>query len=355
MTELDDLRNKIDALDAQILSLLNERAKIAVRIGEVKRETGAEAYAPGRESEIFESLARRNNGPFPAEGLRAVFREIVSACRSLEKPLRVAYLGPEATFTHLACLRRFGSSVEAVPVETIPGVFKEVERGGTEFGVVPVENSTEGVINYTVDSLIDSDLKITSEILLDVSQHLLAAGRDLSRVKKVYSHPQAVAQCRGWLEKNLPRVEIVEVSSTAKAAEMAAKDPDAAAIASEAAATLYRLEIVEPKIEDRPNNQTRFLVIGRKETPRTGRDKTSLVFSIKDRPGALYKMLEPFANRGINLTRLDARPSKQRTWEYLFFMDLAGHVEDPSVREAVEALRGECLFLKVLGSYPADL
>ncbi|MBI3393347.1 MAG: prephenate dehydratase [Nitrospirae bacterium] len=355
MSELDDLRNRIDELDARVLALLNERAKIAVRIGEVKRETGAEAYAPVRENEVFGRLDRSNAGPFPAAGLRAVFREIVSACRSLERPLRVAYLGPEATFTHLACLRRFGSSVEAVPVETIPGVFKEVERGGMEFGVVPVENSTEGVINYTVDSLIESDLKITSEILLDVSQHLLSAERDLSRVKKVYSHPQAVAQCRGWLDKNMPRALIVEVSSTAKAAEMASKDPEAAAIASEAAAGLYRLEIVEPKIEDRPNNQTRFLVIGKKDTPRTGRDKTSLVFSIKDRPGALYKMLEPFAHRGINLTRLDARPSKQRTWEYLFFMDLAGHVEDSAVKEAIASLEAGCLFLKVLGSYPADL
>ncbi len=354
MSELDDLRRQIDELDARVLSVLNERAKIAVRIGEVKRGTGAEAYAPVRENEVFGRIERSNAGPFPAAGLRAVFREIVSACRSLERPLRVAYLGPEATFTHLACLRRFGSSAEAVPIETIPGVFKEVERGGTEFGVVPVENSTEGVVNYTVDSLIESDLKITAEILLDVSQQLLSVGRDISRVKKVYSHPQAVAQCRGWLDKNLPRAEIVEVSSTAKAAEMAAKDPEAAAIASEAAAALYQLDVLEPKIEDRPNNQTRFLVIGQKETPRTGRDKTSLVFSIKDSPGALYKMLEPFAHRGINLTRLDARPSKQRTWEYLFFLDLTGHVEDSPVREAVESLRGGCLFLKVLGSYPAD-
>jgi chorismate mutase/prephenate dehydratase len=350
---LDSLRKTIDALDEKVLDLLNQRAKIAIEIGRLKKENKADLHAPTREIEVFDRLLNLNKGPFPNEALRAVFREIMSASLAMEGPLKVAYLGPKATFTHLACLRQFGFSATYVPVNSIKEVFYEVERGRVDYGVVPIENSTEGVVNHTLDMFVDSPLKIVGEVLQEVSHHLMNRSGKMEDVKRIYSHPHAIAQCRIWLENNLPHIPMTEVSSTAKAAEDCVEDPSAAAIASELAAQLYGLQIIKRRIEDNINNYTRFLVISQKSLRRTGKDKTSVMFTIRDRVGALYDMLRPFAQYGINLTKIESRPSKKKAWEYIFFVDLQGHTEDEKVRAALEELKSQCLFLKVLGSYPA--
>lgn len=347
-----ELRKKIDEIDDRLLDLLNERARIVIEVGNIKKAERLEIHSPSRERQIMERLAKRNTGPFPQEALRAVYREILSSSLSLERPLRVAYLGPRATFTHMAGMQKFGLAAQYLPVESIKDVFSEVERARADYGVVPVENSTEGVVNYTLDMFIDSDLKIWAEIMLEVSQHLMNKSGRIEDITKIYTHPQVPGQCREWLDKNLPGVPVLSAPSTARAAEMAADDPTSAAIASEMAAVLYSLQIVAKNIQDNPNNYTRFLVIAAKSPGRTGNDKTSIMFSIKDRVGALLSMLKPFANRGINLTRLDARPSGRKVWDYVFFLDMAGHIEDKAVSEAIDDLRHESLFLKVLGSYP---
>ncbi len=352
--DLGELRKQIDAIDQQILDLLNRRAAVVQQVGQVKLREGMDFHAPQREEEILERLTRGNPGPFPVRGVRSVYREIISACRALEHPLRVAYLGPRATFTHLACLKRFGEAAEYVPVRSIRDVFQEVEKEKAAYGVVPIENSTEGVVSHTLDMFVDSDLKIGGEILLDVSHHLLSRSGEKAAIEKIYSHAHAIAQSRRWLEANLPHVPVLEVASTAAAAETASRDPNAAAIASELAARLYGLEVVSARIEDAANNFTRFLIVGRKPAPRTGHDKTSILFSIKDRVGALYGMLEPFAEGGINLTKIESRPSKTKVWEYLFYVDFEGHGEDPRVERALARLSEQCLFLKVLGSYPSE-
>lgn len=350
---IETLRETIDAIDDKILDLLNQRARIAIEIGKQKKANKADLHAPTRELEVYDRLQSLNKGPFPDEALRAVFREIMSATLALEGPLKVAYLGPKATFTHLACLRQFGFSATYVPVNSIKEVFFEVERGRVEYGVVPIENSTEGVVNHTLDMFIDSPLKIVGEVLQEVSHHLMNRSGKMEDVKRLFSHPHAIAQCRVWLENHLPQIPITEVSSTAKAAEYCAEDPSAAAIASELAAQLYGLKILKRRIEDNINNYTRFLVISQKNLGRTGKDKTSILFSIRDRVGALYDMLRPFSHFGINLTKIESRPSKKKAWEYIFFVDLEGHMEDEKVRAALEELKDQCLFLKVLGSYPA--
>lgn len=347
------LRKQIDELDSQILELLNKRAEIVIEIGREKAKEDLDFHVPQREEEIYARLSQQNQGPFPTEAVRAVFREILSACLSLERPLRVAYLGPEGTFTHLACIKRFGLSAQFVPVRGIADVFAEVEKGNVDYGVVPIENSTEGVVSHTLDMFIDSDLKICGEILSQISHNLLSRSGGLKEIRKVYSHPHAIAQSKRWLEANLPDVDIFEVSSTASAAELAAKDPAAAAIASELAADLYGLQVIYRRIEDNPRNFTRFLVVGKKPSAPTGNDKTSIVVSIRDRVGALYQLLQPFAENGINLTKIESRPSKQKAWEYLFYIDFEGSVEEERVQRALEAVREESLFLKVLGSYPA--
>lgn len=349
---IPELRRQIDELDSQILELLNKRAEIVIKIGQEKARANLDFHVPQREEEIYARLSQANPGPFPTEAVRAVFREIFSACLSLEHPLRVAYLGPEGTFTHLACIKRFGLSAQFVPVRTIADVFAEVEKGNVDYGVVPIENSTEGVVSHTLDMFIDSDLKICGEILSQISHNLLSRSGDLKEIRKVYSHPHAIAQSKRWLEANFSGVEILEVSSTAAAAELAAKDPTAAAIASELAADLYGLQVIYRRIEDNPRNFTRFLVIGRKPSAPTGNDKTSIVVSIRDRVGALYQLLRPFAENGINLTKIESRPSRQKAWEYLFYVDFEGSVEEERVQRALEAVREESLFLKVLGSYP---
>lgn len=347
------LRRLIDQLDEQILSRLNERAKLVMRIGKLKEANLSDLHAPVREIEIYDRLSRLNKGPFPDEALRTVFREIISASLSLEGPLKVAYLGPKATFTHLACIRQFGSSAGYAPVNSIKEVFSEVERGRAEYGVVPIENSTEGVVNHTLDMFIDSPLKIVGEVMQEVSHHLMNKSGKIEEVRHLYSHPHAIAQCRIWLENHLPNIPMTEVYSTAKAAENCNDDPSAAAIASELAAQLYGLQIIKRRIEDNINNFTRFLVISRKGLERTGCDKTSIMFTIRDRVGALHDMLKPFAEYGLNLTKIESRPSKKKAWEYIFFVDLEGHRQDPKVKEALERLKEQCLFLKVLGSYPA--
>jgi chorismate mutase/prephenate dehydratase len=346
------LRRKIDEVDSKILSLLNERADLVTEVGREKARANMDLHVPQREEEIFARLVRENRGRFPGRAIRPVFREIISACRSLEGPLKLAYLGPEGTFTHLACMRRFGVSAEFVPVATIGDVFAEVEKGNVEYGVVPIENSSEGVVSHTLDMFVESDLKICGEILLEISHSLLSKSGDLRKVKRIYSHPHAFAQSRRWLGVNLPRVPLREAPSTAAAAELAAKEPAAAAIASELAASLYKLKVISKKIEDSPHNFTRFLIIGQKPSAPTDRDKTSLMFSIRDRVGALHRILEPFAKYQINLTKIESRPSKTKAWEYIFYLDVEGNAAEESVKAALSILQEECLFLKVLGSYP---
>jgi chorismate mutase / prephenate dehydratase len=302
---------------------------------------------------VLDRVVAMNRGPLPAEAVRAVWREILSASLALEHPLPVAYLGPPATFTHQAAVRRFGSSTRFVPVRGIADIFDEVERGRAEYGVVPVENSTEGAVNITLDRLIDSEVLITGEITLDITQHLLSLAPDLGEIKTVCSHPQALAQCRQWLTTHLPGVTIEETPSTTAAAERAKDDPTLAGIASEMAARLYDVPVLRPRIEDNPFNSTRFLVIGRRPVSATGRDKTSILFSMKNEPGVLYSILQPFAERRLNLTKIESRPTKRRPWEYVTFVDFEGHRETADVQAVLSKVKERCQFLKILGSYPA--
>lgn len=352
MSELDKLRNNIDMLDDNILKLLNKRAENVLKVGKIKRDKKAKFYRPERERQILERLTSNNKGAFPNSALKSLYREILSASLSLEEPLKVAYFGPIATFTHLASIRHFGSSSDFIPLESIKGVFEAVDSEKAEFGVVPIENSTEGVISYTLDMFMDFELKITAEIMLEVSQNLLSKNRTKNKIKKIYSHPPATTQCRRWLEINMPLIPVIEVSSTAKAAELAAKESNAAAIASELAAKVYKLNFVGSNIEDSKHNVTRFLVISREPYKKTGRDKTSIMFSIKDKPGALYDILSPFKKAKINLTKIESRPSRRKAWEYIFFVDMEGHIDDKKVERAIETLKQGCLYLKILGSYP---
>lgn len=352
MGKIEKLRDEIDAIDEEVLKLLNKRSNVVLEIAKIKRENKVKFYSPEREQQIIERLTSLNKGPFPNDALKALYREILSASLSIEEPLKVAYFGPVATFTHLAALRHFGSSAAFMPVDSIKDVFEAVDSGKAEFGVVPIENSNEGVISYTLDMFMDYDLKITAEIMLEVSHNLLSKSGDKSRIRKIYSHPPATAQCRRWLEANMPGVPVMEATSTAKAAEIASKEEDAAAIASELAAKVYDLNFVESHIEDSKHNVTRFLVIAKESYPRTGKDKTSIMFSIKDRPGALYDILSPFKKAKINLTKIESRPSRRKAWEYIFFVDMEGHTEDKKVRKAIEGVKEGCLYLKILGSYP---
>jgi len=352
MGELDKIRNEIDAVDEEILKLLNKRANFALEVAKIKRSNKSKFYSPERERQILERLTSLNKGPLPNDALKALYREILSLSLSLEEPLKVAYFGPQATFTHLAALRHFGSSAEFIPVENIKGIFGVVDSEKAEFGVVPIENSTEGVISYTLDMFMDYDLKIAAEIMLEVSHNLLSKSGDKNRIKKIYSHLPATAQCRRWLESNMPGMPIVEATSTAKAAELASREEDSAAIASELAAKVYDLNFVESHIEDSKHNVTRFLVISKEACPRTGKDKTSIMFSIKDKPGALYDILLPIKKAKINLTKIESRPSRRKAWEYIFFVDMEGHIEDKKVRKAIKGIKDDCLYLKILGSYP---
>ena len=349
--DLQELRIKIDSIDRGIVRLLNDRYEVVKQVGEWKRERGEPIYVPEREKALLEKLETINRGPMPNSTLRAVYREIMSGALRLENPLKVAFFGPEATFTHLAAKMKFGHGVEYLSKSTIADVFHAVESGKCDYGCVPVENSTEGVVNYTLDMLMDSSVKICAEINMRIQQCLLS-NAEKSKIKVVYSHAQSLGQCRNWLTEHLPGVETIAVVSNSRAADLAAREEGAAAIGSELAAEVYGLKIVEKGIQDNPNNTTRFLVTGTQEVKPSGQDKTSICFAIKDRVGVLYDALLPFKNEGITLTMIESRPSKVQNWEYYFFIDLLGHIEDEKVKRAIEYLRPQTQALRVLGSYP---
>lgn len=350
---VDVLRNRIDQIDEKIVKLLNDRASLAQRIGQSKSLTSQEVYVPNREKEILQRATHLNRGPLPASAIRSVYREIISGCRSLETPLRVVFFGAEATYSHLAAREQFGSSAELRPSASIAEVFQEVTQGRASFGVVPIENSTEGVVAHTLDCLVDSDLQICAEIFLEIHHNLLSKSGHSDHVQRIISHPQALAQCRGWINAHFPKIAVEEVASTAHAAMAAANDAGIAAISSALAREVYRLQTIAANIEDRANNITRFLVVGKLLTKPGRGDKTSLFFSAKDKPGVLHRMLQPFARSRINLCKIESRPIKNKPWEYLFFLDLMGHREQPAVKRAIAALEKNCLFFKILGSYPS--
>lgn len=352
--DLQELRIKIDSIDREIVRLLNERYEVVKEVGEWKRERGEPFYVPEREKALLEKLENLNRGPMPNSTLRAVYREILSGALRLENPLKVAFFGPEATFTHLAAKMKFGHGVEYISRSTIADVFHDVEAGKSDYGCVPVENSTEGVVNYTLDMLVDSSVKICAEINMRIQQCLLS-NVEKPQIKVVYSHAQSLGQCRNWLTQNLPGVETVAVVSNSRAAYLAAHEDGAAAIGSELAAEVYGLKIVEKGIQDNPNNTTRFLVTGTQDVKPSGQDKTSICFAIKDRVGALYDCLLPFKHAGVTLTMIESRPSKRRNWEYLFFVDMLGHATDPGIASALDELNSLAHSLKILGSYPCAI
>lgn len=351
---LPEIRKKIDALDDKIIELLNDRTKLALEIGKVKHKEGKEIYAPARESQIYEKIEKLAGGPLPDTALKAIYREIMSASIALEKDVTISYLGPEATFTHLASLSKFGSSVNYAPADSINGVFQEVEHGHADYGVIPVENSIEGAVNHSLDMFIDSDLKICSEILFPISHNLMSNSKQKD-IKRVYSHPQVFGQCRAWIEKKLPNVDLIDTVSTTNAAKRAQQEDGSAAIASKLAATLYNLPILVENIQDFAQNMTRFIVMSRQIPPPTKRDKTSIIVSIKDKVGGLHEMLAPIRKSGINMTKIESRPSKKRAWDYYFFIDFEGHVQSPKVKKMLNSMEGKVKFFKVLGSYPTTL
>jgi chorismate mutase / prephenate dehydratase len=352
--ELDAARRQIDELDAEILRLISERARCAQQVAHIKRRDDHEAacYRPEREAEVLRRVLARNAGPLSDEEMARLFREIMSACLALEQPLKIAFLGPEGTFTQEAALKHFGHSVQTVALYAIDEVFREVESGSAHYGVVPIENSTEGVVNHTLDTFLQSPLKINGEVELRIHHHLLSMQTDAARIGRVYSHQQSLAQCRRWLDANLGNAERIAVSSNAEAARRAREEPDTAAIAGDAAAAKYDLRVLRKNVEDNPNNTTRFLIIGRHSVPPSGHDKTSLVVSGRNRPGLLFKLLEPLARSGVSMTRIASRPSQLVNWEYVFFLDVEGHSEDVHLKASLDALRQQADLFKVLGSYP---
>jgi len=344
-------RKAIDRLDAQIVRLLNDRTRHVLEIGNIKIKAGEEIYAPHRERAVLERLCRMNAGPLSNESLRVIYREVMSSALALEKSMTVAYLGPEATFTHQAALRRFGSSLRYAAQKTIADVFAEVAKKRADYGVVPVENSTEGAVTHTLDMFVDSDLKIVAQIILPI-QHCLVGNGRRSRIRKLFTHPQALAQCRSWVQNHLAGSEIIETSSNARSAELAAREKDSSAITGALAAKRYKLRILESDIQDNSANATRFLVLGRQCGPQTGRDRTSLMLSITHEVGALHRALASFRRFKLNMTNIESRPSKRKAWEYFFFVDCEGHEHDRKVAGAIAELRKECNYVKVLGSYP---
>ncbi len=349
--ELSRHRNAIDSIDSQIVDLLNARTEHVLAIGNIKVAAGGSIYAPHRERAVLNKVSKLNGGPVPDASLHAIYREIMSCALSLEKTMSIAFLGPAATFTHLAAIRRFGHSLTYVPQKTIADVFTEVGKGRADYGVVPVENSTEGVVNNTLDMFVDSNLKVVAQIVMPI-QHCLVGRGQKSRIKKLYSHPQALGQCRGWVQTHFPRAEIIESSSTTRAAELAAADKSAAAIASTLAAEQYGLKILEQDIQDNTANITRFLVLGTQCSPSTGNDRTSLMMRITHEVGALHRALEPFQKHRLNMTKIESRPSKRKAWEYYFFIDVDGHMDDPPVKKAIQVLEERCGYVKILGSFP---
>jgi chorismate mutase/prephenate dehydratase len=350
--ELDKLRAQIDALNLDILVKLNERARLARAIGTLKV---GQAYRPEREAEVLRRIKAANEGPLSGETVALLFREIMSACLALERPVTVAYLGPPGTFSERAAIKHFGHAAQPQPEPSIDEVYRAVESGAADFGVVPVENSTEGAVGRSLDLMPQTPRQVCGEVVLRIHHNLMAKGppADFAAIRRVFSHGQSLAQCHEWLNNNLPDAERVAVASNAEAARRAAEEPGSAAVAGEMAAEHYGLAILAPNIEDEPNNTTRFLVLGDYEPKPSGRDKTSLVLSARNRAGAVYEMLTPFATRGVSMTKFESRPSKVALWEYLFFVDIEGHRDDPQVASALEEVGRIAGYLKVLGSYPA--
>uniref|UniRef100_A0A7C4EP68 Bifunctional chorismate mutase/prephenate dehydratase n=1 Tax=Thermodesulfovibrio aggregans TaxID=86166 RepID=A0A7C4EP68_9BACT len=350
--KLQNLRDKIDGIDRKILTLLNERAKIAIKISEIKKAKELSFYDPVREKNIIDNLLKLNTGPFSDETVKTIFREILSATLALQESQKVAYLGPEGTFTHLAAIKYFGKFVEFEPQDNIKNIFEAVEKGTSRFGVVPIENSNEGTLTYTLDMFMQYKVKISGEIIIPITHHLLSLTGKKEKIKKIYSHLHAKAQCREWLMRNMPDIPVYDVTSTAEAARQASADEESAAIASEFAASLYGLKFVVKHIEDYKNNYTRFFILSKNFPHKTGSDKTSIMFSLQDRPGALYNALKPFKDSNINLTKIESRPSKIRKWEYIFFVDFTGHIEDETVQKTLEKVKKHCIEFVHLGSYP---
>jgi chorismate mutase/prephenate dehydratase len=351
---LDKLRDNIKEKDREIIRLLNERAQISVQIGKIKGEDGIDVYDPAQEAKVHGYLRELNSGHLPQEAVTAIFREVISASRSLQKPTTIAFLGPEASFSHMAARLHFGESSRFFPQTGIARVFDEVEKGAIDWGVVPVENSLEGSVNITLDRLITTILKIRAETYLRISQCLIASAKNMKDIKRIYSHPHALAQCQVWIKTNLPNCALGEAESTAAAAQMVRGKKDEAAIGSLLAAQIYGLNTLAEGIEDNSSNMTRFLVIGRGESDPTGNDKTSLIFATPDLPGSLHRALASFARRKLNLTKIESHPVKERLWEYIFFVDMMGHVKDKEVKNCLRELKEKTTFLKILGSYPKE-
>ncbi len=350
---LEKLRKMIDDLDREVLGLLNRRGEIVLRIGELKNENNVGVYDPVRESQIEKRLREMNPGPLSDDSVLRVYREIISACRALQQPLKVVFLGPEGSFSHQAAFHEFGGSAELLPVASFGDVFEEVENGRASYGVVPVENSIEGSIGIVLDLLSGSNLTISAEVFEKINLYLLSKSGSLKGIKVIASHPQPLAQCRNWLGKNLPNRKLRETSSTAEAAKLSYRNKGVAAVASLHSASIYKLKVLGKNIEDNNWNTTRFFVIGSRASDPSGNDRTSIVFTLRDKPGELQKsFFQPFAEAGVNLTKIESRPSKERPWEYLFFVDFNGHREDKAIKSLIERVAKNCVYLKVLGSYP---
>ncbi|MDX1517913.1 MAG: prephenate dehydratase [Woeseiaceae bacterium] len=353
--KLSEIRRRIDEVDQRIQALINERAQLAQDVGASKGEvTAIDYYRPEREAEVLRRVRERNNGPLRDEEMLRLFREIMSACLAQQEPLKVGFLGPEGTFTQTAVYKQFGHSVRALPFHTIDEVFQEVESGAADFGVVPIENSTEGSVNNTLDMFLTSPLKIGGEIELRIEQHLLGNEQGLDRIERICAHEQSLAQCRGWLRENLPHVELIGMSSNAAGARRARDEAGTAAIGPDVAAAVYDLRILVNNIQDRPDNATRFLVVGRELLAASGDDKTTILISAPDTEGSgvLFRLLQPLAEHGVSLTRIESRPSRRKNWDYVFFIDLEGHAEVSPVREALAELQSRSSLFKVLGAYP---
>ncbi|MDM8560014.1 prephenate dehydratase [Candidatus Parabeggiatoa sp. HSG14] len=352
--KLPEIRTKIDQLDEHIQELITQRAHLAGDVARAKstEEKTPSFYRPEREAEVLRNVMVRNKGPLPDETFTRIFREIMSSCLALQNPLKIAFLGPEGTYTQAAACKQFGHAAQNIPLQTIGEVFREVEAGTAQYGVVPVENSTEGGVNQTLDCFIKTPLKICGEIDLPVHHHLLSKVTELAKIKRIYSHQQSFAQCYKWLDSHLPSIERITVNSNAEAAQRAANESGAAAIAGQIAAEIYQLQIMASCIEDEVNNTTRFAVLGQQDVPSTGNDKTSLLLASPNKPGALYHLLEPFAENNVSMTRIESRPSRQSIWEYVFFVDVEGHIKDAPIVKSLQTLENHTSLIKHLGSYP---
>jgi chorismate mutase/prephenate dehydratase len=353
--KLQPLRQQIDAIDKQILALLNQRARVAQEVGHVKALTNAPVFRPEREAQVLRQIAENNPGPLLNQDLQVIYREMMSACRALEKRVVIAYLGPVGTFSEQAVYRQFGHAVDGLPCTSIDEVFRSVEAGTADFGVVPIENSTEGPVNSTLDLLLQTTLTISGEVALPIHHNLMTKDGSMAQVKQICAHSQALAQCRAWLNQHYPSIERHAVSSNAEAARMASVDPTVAAIAGDVAAQTYQLNVVGAHIQDDPHNRTRFVVIGRLKTAPSGHDQTSLILSVPNKAGAVLSLLSPLANHGVSMTRFESRPARLGSWEYYFYVDVEGHESDPTIAKALAELKDNAAFFKLLGAYPTAI